>query len=165
MTSQMLRSNIMKVSEMINNAIAIKGLQKKDVATKMGWSPQNFANRLKNESIDANEWIKLADIIGYDVQMIDKETNELMQAKRVGKRVTQMIDGTTYDTEKAEVLCHSPKVYGGWFELFKDRSTGKFFTVAYMESEGSACMALISEENAKQFYEDCGGGFPERFFK
>ena len=60
MQVQVIGSKNMTVSEMIKQAIATKGLQQKDIAAKMGWSPQNFTNRLKNNTIDAEEWIKLA---------------------------------------------------------------------------------------------------------
>lgn len=149
----------MTVSEMIKQAIATKGLQHKDIAAKMGWSPQSFTNRLRNNTIDADEWIKLAAIIGYEVQMVDMANNTVLKQRRgsSGPHVVQTINGYTYDTDKADALCRSPKVYGGWFELFRDMTTGKFFTVAYFETGGSACAAVISKGNAKQFYIDCGG--------
>lgn len=71
MQIQVIGSNSMSVSEMIKQAIAMKGLQQKDIAVKMGWSPQNFTNRLTNYTIDAEEWVKLAAIIGYEIQMVD----------------------------------------------------------------------------------------------
>ena len=46
MQTQVIGSNSMSVSEMIKQAIATKGLQQKDIAVKMGWSPQGFTNRL-----------------------------------------------------------------------------------------------------------------------
>ena len=58
MQTQVIGSNSMSVSEMIKQAIATKGLQQKDIAVKMGWSPQGFTNRLSNNTIDAEEWVK-----------------------------------------------------------------------------------------------------------
>lgn len=167
MKTQVIGSRNMSVSEMIKQAIATKGLQQKDIAAKMGWSPQNFTNRLKNNTIDAEEWIKLARFIGYEIQMVDVATDTVLKLRRnsSGPRVVQMIDGYSYDTDKADALCRSPKVYGGWFELFRDMATGKFFTVAYLETGGSACVAVISRDNARQFYEDCGGTESEKIFK
>lgn len=149
----------MSVSEMIKQAIAAKGMRKKDVAAQMGWSPQNLTNRLKLNTIDAEEWIKLAKILGYEVQMVDIESGKALKPRKPSSspRVVQMMEGYTYDTEKADSICRSPKLYGGWFELFKDIPTGKFYTVAYFETGKSACMALISEEDAKKFFEDCKG--------
>lgn len=167
MQVQVIGSKNMTVSEMIKQAIATKGLQQKDIAAKMGWSPQNFTNRLKNNTIDAEEWIKLAAIIGYEVQMVDTATDTVLKQRRSssGPRVVQMIDGYSYDTDKADSICRSPKVFGGWFELFRDMVTGKFFTVAYLETGGSACVAVISKENAKRFYTDCGGEDAQSIFR
>ena len=53
----MERGEWMKVAEIIEKAIADKGLQKKDIAQKMGWSPQTFNNRLRNNTISSEEWI------------------------------------------------------------------------------------------------------------
>lgn len=162
-----MESSKMTVPQMIERAIQVKGMMKKDVAEKMGWSAANFANRLKGDSLSSKEWIKMASILGYDVQMVDKENNEVLKVQRQshGPRVTQMIDGYVYDTDKAEALCHTPQISSGWFELFKDIQTGNFFTVARIETQGSACMALISSKNAKKFYEDCGGEEPDLWFK
>ena len=64
----------------------------------------------------------------------------------------------------ATSLCRSPKVYGGWFELFQDFATKQFFTVAYFETGESACLARISKENAERFYLDCGGEEASDYF-
>ena len=82
MQIQVIGSNSMSVSEMIKQAIAMKGLQQKDIAVKMGWSPQNFTNRLTNNTIDAEEWVKLAAIIGYEIQMVDVESNTVLKPRR-----------------------------------------------------------------------------------
>ena len=149
----------MDVSEMLNQAMLVKGVRKKDVAEKMGWSSQNFSNRLKNKTIDAEEWIKIAGILGYEIQMVDMESKVALKPRKEssGPRVP-------FDTEKATSLCRSPKVYGGWFELFQDFATKQFFTVAYFETGESACLARISKENAERFYLDCGGEEASDYF-
>lgn len=166
MNIPLMGSESMSVSDMINNAIAVKGFKKKDVAAQMGWSPQNFTNRLKLGTIDAEEWVKLSKILGYEIRMIDLGNGATLKLRKQSSspRVVQQIDGYTYDTKNADAICHTPKLYGGWFELFKDIQNNKFFTVAYLETGGSSCMALISESDAKQFYIDCGGETPEEIF-
>lgn len=159
-------SSNMNVSEMLNQAMLVKGVRKKDVAAKMGWSSQNFSNRLKNKTIDAEELIKLASILGYEIQMVDVESKAVLKPRKEssGPRVVQIVDGISFDTEKATSLCRSPKVYGGWFELFQDFATREFFTVAYFETGESACPARISKENAERFYLDCGGEDASDYF-
>ena len=51
MKNSSIGSSTMDVSEMLNQAMLVKGVRKKDVAEKMGWSSQNFSNRLKNKKI------------------------------------------------------------------------------------------------------------------
>lgn len=159
-------SSNMDVSEMLNQAMLVKGVRKKDVAAKMGWSSQNFSNRLKNKTIDAEEFIKLASILGYEIQMVDVESKVVLKPRKEssGPRVVQIVDGISFDTEKATSLCRSPKIYGGWFELFQDFATREFFTVAYFETGESACPARISKENAERFYLDCGGEDASDYF-
>lgn len=159
-------SSNMNVSEMLNQAMLVKGVRKKDVAAKMGWSSQNFSNRLKNKTIDAEELIKLASILGYEIQMVDVESKVVLKPRKEssGPRVVQIVDGISFDTEKATSLCRSPKIYGGWFELFQDFATREFFTVAYFETGESACPARISKENAERFYLDCGGEDASDYF-
>ena len=151
---------------MLNQAMLVKGVRKKDVAAKMGWSSQNFSNRLKNKTIDAEELIKLASILGYEIQMVDVESKVVLKPRKEssGPRVVQIVDGISFDTEKATSLCRSPKIYGGWFELFQDFATREFFTVAYFETGESACPARISKENAERFYLDCGGEDASDYF-
>ena len=97
---------------MLNQAMLVKGVRKKDVAAKMGWSSQNFSNRLKNKTIDAEELIKLASILGYEIQMVDVESKVVLKPRKEssGPRVVQIVDGISFDTEKATSLCRSPKI-------------------------------------------------------
>lgn len=163
---QVIGSNDMTVVEMLTEAMLRRGVKKKYVAEKMGWSSQNFSNRLKNCTLDAEEWVKVAKILGYEVIMVEEESRAVLKPrnKSTGESVKQYIDGFTYDTDKATSICHSPKLYGGWFELFKDVQSGKFFTVAYFETGKSACVAKITKEDAEKFYEDCGGEDKAEFF-
>ena len=163
---QVIGSNEMTVVEMLTEAMLKRGVKKKYVAEQMGWSSQNFSNRLKNCTLDAEEWVKIAKILGYEIQMVDADSNAVLKQrnKSTGERVVQCVDGYTFDTDKATSICHSPKLCGGWFELFKDVPTGKFFTVAYFETGESACLASITKENAEKFFEDCDGTDKDEFF-
>lgn len=163
---KVIGSNEMTVSEMLTEAMLKRGVKKKDVAKEMGWSSQNFSNRLTNATLDAEEWVKIAKYLGYEIQMVDSINNTVLKQrnKSTGERVVQFVDGYAFDTDKATSICHSPKLYGGWFELFKDIPSGKFFTVAYFETGESACLATITKENAEKFYKDCGGEDGQEYF-
>lgn len=156
----------MKVSDIIKTAILASDKQQKEVAQKMGWSPQSFANRLKKGTIDADEWVKIADILGYEVKMVAADGSSLQAQKRSSSpRIQQMIDGFTYDTEKADAICRTPKLAGGSFQLFKDLSSGKFYIVIYCDwGSQEGIITPVTDEEAERFFEKCcGSSDPEIF--
>lgn len=153
----------MAVSDIILAAIAEKRIAKGDIAKKMGWSSQSFSNRLKKNTIDADEWVKIAAILGYEVRMIEKTTGELYDVpnKGVGPKVVKMINGVTYDTEKARAIIHTPRIFGCFHELYRLFNDG-YFIVTYYDMEGAdPAVTPISEEDAKVFIRDCNGASEE----
>lgn len=157
----------MKVSEIIKTAIQSSDTQQKEVAQKMGWSPQSFANRLKKNTIDADEWVAIAHILGYELKMVSQDGASL-KAKRkgFGPRVQQMVDGYAYDTEKADAICRTPKVAGGSFELYRDLTTRQFYIVIYCDwGTQTGIVTPVTDAEAREFYDGCGGMNPELIFE
>ena len=68
-----MEGDILSVSDLIKQAIAESDKQQKEVSAHMGWTPQNFANRIKNNTIDADEWVEIAKFLGYEVKMVTTE--------------------------------------------------------------------------------------------
>ena len=52
-----------------------KGLKKKDVADRCGWTPSNMWNKMKRDNFSEEELQKIADAIGctLEIRFIDKE--------------------------------------------------------------------------------------------
>ena len=52
-----------------------KGLKKKDVADRCGWTPSNMWNKMKRDNFSEEELQKIADALGCTLQIsfIDKE--------------------------------------------------------------------------------------------
>lgn len=52
-----------------------KGLKKKDVADRCGWTPSNMWNKMKRDNFSEEELQKIADALGCKLQInfIDKE--------------------------------------------------------------------------------------------
>lgn len=46
------------MSEILRDALEAKGYSQREFAKKMGWTPQNFSQRLKKNSFSAEEWRK-----------------------------------------------------------------------------------------------------------
>jgi hypothetical protein len=150
----------MSVSEIIEKAIADKGIQKKDIAEKMGWSKQNFSQRLKNNSVSAEEWVKIADIIGCSVEMITESGNTVVPLSQgVGPKVCKMVNGYMFDTTKSNAICHSSKIHGIFFELYKTLED-RYFLVIYTDFEiiGKDYPVIeITKDIADTFISECAG--------
>ena len=112
----------MTASEMINIAIAESKMMKKDIAAEMGWSPTRFSNKIKRGSLYADEFIKMSNLLGYSVTMNEINDND-------EERVCVTIDGEIYDTSKSQKICRTMRVADEWSELYRDVSSGAFFTV------------------------------------
>ena len=150
-----MEGDILSVSDVIKQAIAESEMQQKEVAAHMGWTPQNFANRLKNNTVDADEWVEIAKFLGYEVKMVSSEGKELKErSKGVGSRVVQMVNGVTYDTEKSDAICHSSEFAGSFFELYMDPE-GRKFVVLYADWQNDGIVMPVDEDHAQKFMEAC----------
>lgn len=151
-----MEGDILSVSDVIKQAIAESDKQQKEVAAHMGWTPQNFANRIKNNTIDADEWVEIAKFLGYEVKMVSSEGVEIKEKTRgVGSRVVQMVDGVTYDTEKSEAICHTNEFVGSFFELYEDTEGRKFIVLYASWLAGLGIVMPVSEPDAQKFMADC----------
>ena len=156
MSILVLAGDIVSVSEIIKQAMAEKGVQQKDVAAHMGWSPQNFANRLRNNTVDADEWVEIAKFIGYEIKMVGSDGVTMEEKKKgIGQRVTQMVDGVIYDTDKAEAICHTNEFADSFFELYK-RNDGSMFIVLYAKwMHGAGTIMPVEDSDAERFISIC----------
>lgn len=150
-----MEGDILSVSDVIKQAIIESDKQQKEVAAHMGWTPQNFANRLKNNTVDADEWVEIAKFLGYKVKMVSADGVELKEkSKGIGNRVVQMVNGVTYDTEKSEAICHTSEFAGSFFELYKDPE-GRYFIVLYASWQMDGIVMPVDEKDAEGFMEAC----------
>lgn len=150
-----MEGDILSVSDVIKQAISESEKQQKEVAAHMGWTPQNFANRLKNNTVDADEWVEIAKFLGYEVKMVSTDGEELKEkSKGVGTRVVKMVDGVTYDTEKSEAICHTSKLTGSFFELYQDPE-GQKFIVLYADWLEDGIVMPVDESHAQEFAAAC----------
>lgn len=154
------------VSEMIKAAASAKGITKKEVAAFMGWSAQNFANRLRNNTISGEEWLKIASYLGYEVKMYERDSGEELKTRKrgIGPRVRQRVNNVNYDTFKADALCHTEEEFGWFLELYRD-SQGRLFVVHYTSwTDGVNLISPVGFEDAKKLYEQFGDGTEDTFF-
>lgn len=150
-----MEGDILTVSDVIKQAIMESDKQQKEVAAHMGWTPQNFANRLKNNTIDADEWVEIARFLGYDLKMVSSDGKELKEKRNgIGHRVVKMVDGVTYDTEKSEAICHTSMFAGSFFELYENPE-GRKFVVLYAKWLDDGIVMPVDESGTADFMDAC----------
>ena len=145
---------MMYVSDIIKRAIEDSPYQQKEVAAYMGWTPQNFQNRLRNNTIDADEWVQIANYLGYEVKMVNQSGEDIAKRQAVGQATRQMVGGTIYDTKTAKAICHSSKFVGTFFELYKTEA-GEYFVVMYSKWLDKGQIIPVSQAHAEEFMADC----------
>ena len=151
-----MEGDILSVSDVIKQAIAESEKQQKEVAAHMGWTPQNFANRLKNNTVDADEWVEIAKFLGYEVKMVSANGEELKEKKKgIGSRVFQMVGGVVYDTEKSNAICHTNEFVGSFYELYEDPEGRKFIVLYATWLNGTGIVMPVCEPDAQKFMADC----------
>ena len=145
----------MTASDMIRSALAEAGKTQKELAEYMGWSPQNLSGRLKADTLTFDELNKALGFVGYSVKMVSSTGAEIPAlGNSSSPRVVQMVDGTTYDTGKAESLCTSKETPEDklYMELFKDPSGAYFLAYYQVWDGGYNCISPISKSAAKKFW-------------
>lgn len=142
----------MTVSDAIKNAIENSHVMQKDVAKHMGWTPQNFANRLRNNTIDADEWVKIARFLGYTVQMV-RDEGEIPVG--ISEPVKQQVDCVTYNTREAVPVCHTSEFAGAFYELYRDPVHDCYFVVLNASWLEKGQIFPISDECAADFKRTC----------
>ena len=131
------------MSEILKDALDAKGYSQREFAKKMGWTPQNFSQRLKKNSFTAEEWRSMAYKLGYEVRLVELESGIEFESRRKGhgRRVRQVVNGVLYDTHKADMLCGdfyrdgiNEYIDGMAFELYVD-CFGRFFVARQIVSQ------------------------------
>lgn len=146
----------MLVSDIIKQEIADKGVQQKDVAAFMGWTPQNFANRLRNNTVDGDEFVKITNHLGYDIKIVDSNGNTVEERKKgIGGRAVQMVDRVIYDTEKSDAICHTSEFAESFFELYKNEEYGYFIVLYAKWTNWQGIIMPANEFYAKEFMKVC----------
>ena len=68
-----------------------------------GWSHSvsNFSNKLRRESLRFREIVELADVLGYDIEWVPKETNRFLGRGGAAERTRVRVLADASDTELA----------------------------------------------------------------
>lgn len=145
----------MTPTDMCRQLIEKSDMQQKDVAQKMGWTQQSISNKFRRNSLSADEFVKMLGVLGYEIKLVESDTNEEICYKRkgIGDRLKMMVNGVKYDTFKADAICHTEQTDSIFDELYKD-DEGRYFVAHYVMWEGGvSSISPIGEEDAKKFSE------------
>ena len=78
-----------------------------DPAVRFRWqfawsdSVSNFSNKLRRESLRFREVVELADVLGYDIEWVPKETNRFLGRGGAAERTRVRVYTDASDTELA----------------------------------------------------------------
>lgn len=130
----------MRAKEVLEAALKATGLSQAQVAKMAGIPEQSLGQKVNiRESVRANEFFELLDVIGIDTIFYVRETGEILMKKPAhGRRVIGMSDGIVFDTKESTLVASSffadgTNEYGHdgkAQELYTD-SEGRYFVAEY----------------------------------
>ena len=143
----------MTVADIVKGIIKKSDLQQAQVARLMDWTPQNLSNRLGRNTLYAEDFVKLLDVMGYKMLIIEKETEEEVKTRKRGiaPRMQMMVNGVKYDTYKADALCHSEPIQDCMFHELYQTEEGEYFLAQVMLCDGGVdSITPVTEEAAEK---------------
>ena len=149
----------MKVAEMCSSLIEQSDVQKQEIAAAINKSPSSLSNRLKRNSLSAEEFVKIIKTLGFEIAIKNPKTGEEVHTYRrgIGKRLKMSIKGVMYDTYRADAICHSDEKNETFIELYRDRE-GRYFVAQYNCWQGGKCTISTIDNAAanamKEKYKD-----------
>lgn len=142
----------MTAAEICKGLIERSTLRQKDVADKMGWTQQSISNKFRRNTLSAEEFRKIIEILGFEIKIVVNETSEEIKTRRkgVGERLQLMVNGVRYDTYKAGAICHSDESEEIFYELYQDIE-GRYFVAQYVKWDGGvSSISPIGKEDAEK---------------
>lgn len=151
-------------NEMMKAAMKKKDITQAEVAHELGWFPQQLSSRMIRNSTRADEFIKILDIIGFELVMVDKETGDFVNSPGYGRKVKMMVDHIIYDTAKSCALSNSffadgvneYNADGEATELYVDHD-GRYFMAKYSNLPGVKDRIVpVTSDTATEFIKRYG---------
>lgn len=143
----------MNVAETVKELIKKTDFQQAEVARLMDWTPQNLSNRLGRNTLYAEDFMKLLDVMGYKAIIVEKDSEEEVKTRKRGiaPRLQMMVNGVKYDTYKADAVCHRVIAKDCMFHELYKTDDGNYFLAQVMLFEGGVdSITPVSEEAAEK---------------
>ncbi len=145
----------MKASDIIVDALEANGITQKELADQMGKNYKTLARWISENRLTAQRFVDIAAELGYAVVLVERNCGEELKVRvrGTGPRVRRMVNGITYDTAKADALCHSDVEDGRYMEVYRDQE-GRYFIVHYSLWQKEAhTITPCGEEEARHLAE------------
>lgn len=155
----------MKSKDVISAALKEIGISQAESAKSIDWSPQRLSRKVVEGTLRADDFLKLMDAIGVDVEFKVRTTGKTIKARipGAGRRVRCMVNKVIYDTAASDAVANSfyadgVNEYsdGRVRELYIDKE-GRFFFAEYSTWEGQKDLIIpVGRDEAMAFAEKYG---------
>lgn len=150
----------MTAKEWIMAALHTADMTQAELSSKLGWPPQKLNRRINQNTLRADEFLQIMDMIGVNVSFSIKESGAQVRAhlRGYGRKVKQMVNGVSYDTAASDALSNSffadgenEYTDGRAMELYISKE-GRYFLAEYSTFEGAKDRIVpCSAEEAASF--------------
>ncbi len=157
----------MTTRDVLNTALGRAKMTQNGLAELVDIAPQRLSYKMVNNSVKADDLIRMLDVLGYEIALKSKETGETFDVNQFraghGRHLRKMSDKVTYDTKLSGALSNSfyadgEHEYGddgSAEELYLDRE-GRYFIAEYHDDPSLDRIQSVSPNVAKAFIEKYG---------
>lgn len=155
----------MKSKDVISAALKEIGISQAEGAKRIDWSPQQLCNKVVAGTLRADDFLRLMDAIGVDVEFKVRDTGNVIKPRRpgAGRRVRCMVNKVIYDTAASDAVANNfyadgvnEYTDGRARELYVDKE-GRYFFAEYSTWEGQKDLIIpVGAAEAAAFVEKYG---------
>ena len=155
----------MKSKDVISAALKEIGISQAEGAKSIDWSPQRLSRKIVEGTLRADDFLRLMDAIGVDVEFKARSSGNVIKARiaGAGRRVRCMVNKVIYDTAASDALANNffadgvnEYTDGRARELYVDKE-GRHFFAEYSTWEGQKDLIIpVGANEAAAFVEKYG---------
>ena len=142
--------------EIIKAALKDCGATQADLAAAIGISPDTFSKKLLRDTLTASEFYRAADALGMRVSLHRKRTGQEVEPQKfrpgVMPSTSMMVGGVTFDTAKADAMCHTGCTDGITLELYRDYRRCYFVAIRAGWDNGRVILFPCDAKFARKLY-------------
>ena len=155
----------MKSKDVISAALKEIGISQAEGAKSIDWSPQRLSRKIVEGTLRADDFLRLMDAIGVDVEFKARSSGNVIKARKAGagRKVSCMVNKVIYNTAASDALANNfyadgvnEYTDGRARELYVDKE-GRYFFAEYSTWEGQKDLIIpVGAAEAAAFVEKYG---------